>query len=1758
MFREVVEWCLVVSTDEEAVLCAITTSSDTTESSFGYSSLRIIPTRFNISTDSVPMVKICGSPDGRIFMGGYDGSLYEMVYEGFLGDQNKKNQGNYTLSEKLYVGSKRAFQSVLPTNLIPGSDSSTFSSNSGQRHRKCRKLDHSNNKVPVMFSSVLPGFVTQLMNGGDVPIMDLVVDPERGFVHSLNTRGMLYCHDYSCQPMKVIGYIDLLRYTKAYLTSVTRGSSYPPYSNIQFPGGSTVAALGVGGMEGARILLKAMEDEIEQSSSAGGGKNMNKTQGVLSPVSIHTISKKESRNLNLMAITGAGVRLYLSVTPIKIVLSHVRAPPNIQEMFLSLSEDQTTSWSTSSSHKKSDKHCFPPGFNQRQQQQNKHNIPNVMSSFYKSGTLLLALDGNAISQEDSSTNRNYFNNSNSSDQNQIGDLIISATPNCAARKVEQSSATSSSSFVSPTNTTTTTNNNTGTNPSTPQKETSYEMVPATGISETISLPSKSSLGGLVSRVLAGGRVYEISSPYSSNSFAPNLYDKTTQQKNSLILYEQLFWASATPSDSDLNIGLVPSYCPPPPLSSSIKRPTKQGMSNNGSAVSTALTTVSGGVFSGAIDFLSKVIQSKTLSDTLLREEMNSNIQRQKINRNKYVMSSKPAALFYGCGYACGAPKLPFSSSSADDHNNNNKTNTNSTGTTPSQKSPRLPPWLLNPSVAPLHELATHHIPTSFGTAPKHIIALNSGGLHFFSRKSVLNKLASTLMHHQNYSEQTSSSIRSFFEAYGYSEGCAMALAVAIQADNRVLEKRAIDAALAHGNQPKLFPLHHHHHHQAFSTDTNGAGTTKPKSYEKIVLYGQQYESRPSSLHDGLVSLISRLLRPIWYKPAVVVSSPPLSSSNNNNNTTATTTRRYPVAAKVELLLDETTLEEARRPLFNLQKVMQTIFARVVKTVPGQEDPDAMQIEGDDDRNLITRALQFQHSKNNPDQSSRNLTNNEIVTLARLNEEKSIHSLYRLVSRASQLLSLLSLLRRAHDLPSLPEVSWGLLHGLTFSQLVTNQNAHERIQSLLSALVTFSSFGNTTSNDPHAQQFRGLSQQSAEADKLASSLGSQCYLYFSAGDRLTFQGFQYANHAYACPENSIKRDEYANEAGRLLREAAKHWKSPTLVSGRIMHQDIIDTAHNSSSLSHHNNKSYYAQNTPVANAASALMSIGNVGAIVDVCLVCASNFGGTVKGTVAEDDFALMEYQSGPVDDSTNSNRAGSFTWEDGLYHAGGKGRQRRSIIENKSNQATSKVGASTGATTTPTTGASTGGHQPIVSGVDVTASDARRACYDILLYHLGKLLRSNSHVNREYSNIMLTVATNSEDQLFIDTLFSFLIDQGFENSLLRITTPKLEKWLMHVRNDIGLLWRFYSIHDLHTKAADVMYKRAVSETEQIPLNERIECLTRAVNSLQAAASSDLSHDVKQQLKHYQEQLEIAGLQQRILSSLKERDLMSEEGMKELSTNLIAVSVLYNDYAAASGLYELCLKIIQTCNTNDPESIKVLWKSILAKEVPVRTENRSVQIVLDSLRENTPHAQPGDVMETDELFETGDWINRVKEKVILTGKDLYGKGSDYVFPVVLLVSELEELRFVYEFVCTRESTSSSSSSSSWPLICLLEVGVSYPSILNAYSELLDMSSGRSSSDPDKKLQCLTNIANVLRHWTTSAKSFSSQHPNGGFPNGKDKYESVAQLTRELNNGLNSNIDEWKATLESLVGGDYQKINECMTLFTDVERMLETFV
>jgi len=1162
-----------------------------------------------------------------------------------------------------------------------------------------------------------------------------------------------------------------------------------------------------------------------------------------------------------------------------------------------------------------------------------------------------------------------------------------------------------------------------------------EYIPAEGSAEVISIPS-SRLGSTLSPSLPGGRIWQIG---TCGGDVPRL---TTLFKN-----------STTPSDSELGMSIPPPYVPP------MRKTTADVITTSSMEEDTSINRSDSGMLT-------------TTLRTIIRA-----MKRKRDDEGGQNNTDTPP-------YTALPNDTPYVLTTSSSHDNS-KTNGN---TLPLK--PALPSYLSAPKSTPLPPLSNLHLSSlNSSSSQNSLIALNHDGLHCFKISSPLVYLSRAIQ------SNNKDLIHSFFKWYGNVEGCATCFLVAIharQAQDAVLEKRALQAALSHAHRPSLVS-----YNATPDSATGGMGNNDilGQSHLRPVIMtdvnGTSLRFQPSSLHDGLYKLVSRLLRPVWFKPLVILEE---TSS----------------IISVTPLLSPTTLQRLHEPLSILLSLLRSTIAPAVLGVPSLPSSAGGDASGGGENCLL---LTSQWRANAP-------VNAEVV--ARYHEETSLHNLYRLLSRTIQTLSLFGLLLRSSS-PAV-RINWGYLHALSVCTIVTSPLGQERVQSILSELIT-------------------SSRPSPALQNLTTSLEKECHFYFSPGCRLLIAGLA-----------SLARGD-AGQGGVLLRRAAQYWKSPSLVvvgggaSMAAKRGDVLE---------------WGASCSPVARAAAALMRVGNVGGVVDVCLVTAANFGGTVKGTSAEDDEGVMVWEE-------DGKKTGLLSWEVGLYQNDGV-----VLVDN---------------------GRKEGGMA--TTGMDVTCEDARVACYSILLHHLDSLLVNNNNANGTLDqsmkssllNRMLSVASASADVMFQHRLYYHLISRQAQETLLRINSPLLENWLSEY--NVMLLWKYYTSHGRDDDAGKVMLQRATATNIELAIDERVECLTRAKHSFATANSgAGTGADLSREELRVRELLEVAGIQVRILAALTSTP-NNYDIVTPLKNQLISVSELFNDYAGPNGLYELCLSIMKCCNHRDTSTIETLWRSLLAVEVgecrgsdtdtgPLTAnrnfEESSARAFLDRLRRGTPLETVGASATGGNkvvVFEEGEWLGVLKEKIVRIGRELYaaGGGGEFVFPVAFLVKEMEGLWQAYKSVnsSAADRTKQLGTAAPWPVQCMVEVGVPYSVILESYTDLLDELEREVGAHPMKRVQYLASVAELLKHWISSASSsgatiefdnataltlFSQNGQSliGGSNNGSTNENPSVQLAVALSSGLRSNMDNWKASVEGIVGGDTEEIAKVLAMFTEVEDLL----
>ena len=1576
LFKDIVESCLVLTTPEEVLLLALARIDG---------NLTIVPTSFLMSTDLIRMTCAVGTDEGRIFLGGDDGCVHEMVYE----DQTM-NGGYYSglrngdsieaQLDQFYDGSK-----AIPDVLGP-SPASTLSDTVwqlGKRSwqavnlsaedgpRKCRKLNRTSQASSIA-TALVPNAIRRAtsvvfgvpgsQDGGR--IVRLSVDSERQTLYSLSEKGWICVFDIgNSNSAPCIAACDVPKTARLYLEAVSRGQMFPPNSGastvgfIHFPGGGAGAQAGVGGMEGARNILKQADwqrrmppTQEAQHQSFRKSTGVTENHPMVTPVQMHVIPWQESSRLTLMAVTGGGLRLYfsalsssvLSSGPVslsngnrvrsfgnKLTLCHIRSPPPLI-MSNGSGVGGPSTWSAD----------IAGGILPHISGSGAH----VDATYYRDGHWVVAI-------QDSTEAAGR-------------DIMIATTPDSAFR---------------------------------PREGNDGELVlDATGgLSESVSFPIPAIPGqgkGERSRVLSGGLVWEI--------------DSDTREPSGVL---QLLMRSPTPSDAELTGGLPQAYYPP----SQIRQNTNPDLLPS---TSRAVVPLSSSVRSQAIhvltNFFFNSVLKRPLDHGLYRKHGPSLVD----DLPTYRVSKRTGIKGFSLS-AVERRRTPGTMQATGGGTKRSQTSNHTRAT-------RLRQRVLRPPTQPLGRWTRQHLIKG----NKIVTAINVQGLHKFEFDTVLSSLADALADAGD-SVADSTRITSFFTGYGYKEGCAMCLALAIgcgparvaAGNSQIFRNRAAKAALARAHKPRLSRENQQANSLPSSFSTSNAT-------DNCVPIG--YVFHPSSLSEGLCALVSRLIRPVWHKPLVVVTEGRSVKMRWGAGTKLT-------SAKVELLLDDESLEGILIPLQDLLSLVKTVFSRAIDVVPGTlgQQLFAMDIDGGtDQQQYFTQALQY-HSqfRTTGGDSSAHLAPKDCDNIAHLLEERNIHAMYRLVTLVVQLLNVFSLLRTSEGIAGLPQTDWGLLHGVTVSELVLSAEGHDRLETLLNELIV----ATATSSSP--------SLLSTQADQLADQLAQQCYLYFSASSRFTYQGLRLANQALSHPPGSSQRTETGARAASQLIDAARYWQSASLISGRL--------------VSGNGNENYFQvaeraikYSSPLARAADLLIQLEDVSSVVDICLTTAQN-------------FKSVKLSVGQKDAWRNSDM---LAWEADLYH-------KHVFAGNPDPQTTadeSQVSASS------------------VYGTSVTAKDAIETCYAIVFVHLDELLRSNRKL---LADSMVSACSAATDKFFLSSLFSFLLESSNTDTLLRINSSEAEAFLKK-QNDMNLLCGYYSVQEKPEEAGRVALECARSN-DATPLDRRIEWLARALQSFRAAQNvyrrpdfTTFDEELSKLVTETDDCLKIAKIQERVLNRIESLadfpENIDKKNYEKLKTSLFEVTPLFNDFVAVVPFYDLSLVILHMCRHDDAQVIRRLWKLALGQKVlPCVTGSPDAfqtlqQFAEDDLAEKVTLLS--DTMEVagKRVFENRTWVTPVHDMVVSLGRELCTNGADLTFPVVYILEQLEVLR----------SALGSGLTFGWPLTTLAEAGIPYLLILEAYETITHVvNSSTDESDPSKTLIHISASIELFLDWISNSQA-----------------------------------------------------------------------
>ncbi|KAJ6010403.1 hypothetical protein N7451_001815 [Penicillium sp. IBT 35674x] len=253
----------------------------------------------------------------------------------------------------------------------------------------------------------------------------------------------------------------------------------------------------------------------------------------------------------------------------------------------------------------------------------------------------------------------------------------------------------------------------------------------------------------------------------------------------------------------------------------------------------------------------------------------------------------------------------------------------------------------------------------------------------------------------------------------------------------------------------------------------------------------------------------------------------------------------------------------------------------------------------------------------------------------------------------------------------------------------------------------------------------------------------------------------------------------------------------------------------------------------------------------------------------------------------------------------------------------------------------------------------RKQCYDLVFNVIlavdtlaeadpgfvdGQMTQIAKRQNEAY-----TVISDSNDEVFLTSLYDWYLEQGWSDRLLQTQSPFVVTYLDRKSTDdiahADLLWRYYAQSQRFFEAAKVQFQLAQSAFA-LPLSRRIEYLGRA-----RANASTFTPDVGRQsrqrlLQEISNLIDVANIQDDLLQRLKDDDRIAPERKNEVLQDVdgpvMDISTLFNQYADSASYYDICLQIFYLADYRNAADIKATWQHLVQDLHAVTVERGSPQ------------------------------------------------------------------------------------------------------------------------------------------------------------------------------------------------------------------------
>ena len=199
------------------------------------------------------------------------------------------------------------------------------------------------------------------------------------------------------------------------------------------------------------------------------------------------------------------------------------------------------------------------------------------------------------------------------------------------------------------------------------------------------------------------------------------------------------------------------------------------------------------------------------------------------------------------------------------------------------------------------------------------------------------------------------------------------------------------------------------------------------------------------------------------------------------------------------------------------------------------------------------------------------------------------------------------------------------------------------------------------------------------------------------------------------------------------------------------------------------------------------------------------------------------------------------------------------------------------------------------------------------------------------------IISRSKDEVFLTNLYDWYLSQGWYDRLLATDSPFIVTYLQRKStNDVthaDLLWKYFGQSGQFAEAARVQLQLARSGFK-LTLDRRIEYLSRARANASTYTQGGSRKAKQKLLQEIGEMLDVANLQDEILSKLREDERFEreperrQEVVAKVDGPILSINDLFNDYADNAGYYDICLQIYQVADHRDSSQISQTWQQAI--------------------------------------------------------------------------------------------------------------------------------------------------------------------------------------------------------------------------------------